>query len=164
MTAHTNPDIPAPLLAVPSTPTLDELTPQGLGVTLRLLRESRAWSVAQVCARLKFSMRQIQALEAEDWGQLPDGLALRGLVRNYARLLEVDADMMLALLDAATPQAKVPRRVLSTDLVRDTPRRFEERSHNTWGWMAVIALLILVAVFYIISRGGLPEFWHDGIN
>ncbi len=71
-----------------------------LGAALRSLRESRGWSVADVSARLKFSNRQIEALEADQWDALPQGPSLRGLVRNYARLLDVAPDTMLQALPA----------------------------------------------------------------
>jgi len=162
-------DAPAPLLTTPSFSTaggqFDHSTPQGLGATLRILRLSKELSIAEISARLKFSARQVEALEAEDWAHLPGGLPLRGLVKNYARVLEADVQLMLDLLDTATPQARLPRRVLGSDatggLIRADTLFEETTSRSTWGWLAVIALLVLVAVFYIISRGWLPDALAD---
>jgi len=157
-------DAPAPLLTKPSLSASDGLTPQGLGATLRILRLAKELSIADISARLKFSTRQIEALEAEDWTHLPGGLPLRGLVKNYARVLEADAQLMLDLLDATTPQARLPRRVLESGAAGpiSADKLFEETaSRSTWGWLAVIALLVLVAVFYIISRGWLPDALAD---
>ena len=47
----------------------------------------KGWSVDEVSSRIKFSARQIEALENEQWADLPSGVSLRGLIRNYARLL-----------------------------------------------------------------------------
>lgn len=70
------------------------------GASLRALREARGWSIADVCARLKFAPRQIEALEAGRWELLPQGPSLRGLVRNYARLLEVSPETFVQALPA----------------------------------------------------------------
>jgi len=161
------PDTPAPLLATASKSTTvadaAALPPQGLGQTLRLLREAKTLSVAAVSSRLKFSTRQITALEAEDWTRLPTGVPLRGLVKNYAALLEADTRLMLDLLDASTPHAQPPHRVLGTGLVATPATLFEETSsRSNWGWLLAIALLVLVAIVYIVSRGWLPQAWQTG--
>src|SRR5690606_6602321 len=66
-----------------------------VGASLRALREARRWSLADVSARLKFSVKQIDALESDRWNELPQGPSTRGLVRNYARLLDVDPDTLM---------------------------------------------------------------------
>jgi cytoskeleton protein RodZ len=77
--------------------------PTSLG---RLLREARLGlnlSVADVAAQIKFAPRQIEALEADDFKQLPEAAFLRGFVRSYAKSLNLDAQTLLAAL----PQPKV---------------------------------------------------------
>lgn len=68
----------------------------GFGATLAAAREAKGLTRAEVAERLKLSPRQIEALEAEDWGALPDPVFVRGFVRNYARLLGLDADALIA--------------------------------------------------------------------
>src|SRR5690606_35808069 len=77
----------------------DTDTMGGLGPTLRRLREARGLSPSEVTARLKFSNRQLDALENEEWDKLPSGISLRGFVKNYGRLLEADVDALLTMLD-----------------------------------------------------------------
>ena len=69
-----------------------------IGSALRALRESKGWSVDEVSSRIKFSARQIEALENEQWADLPS-LSLRGLIRNYARLLGADSQAIVESLD-----------------------------------------------------------------
>jgi len=85
----------APMLAESLSTTM---LAHAVGQSLARLREARGWTLADVSVRLKFSERQITALEAEHWSELPQGLSLRGLVRNYARLLGTDPDTLLAAL------------------------------------------------------------------
>ena len=59
----------------------------------------KGWSVDEVSSRIKFSARQIEALENEQWADLPSGVSLRGLIRNYARLLGADSQAIVESLD-----------------------------------------------------------------
>ncbi len=67
----------------------------GFGATLAAAREAKGFSRNEVAERLKLSPRQIEALEAEDWAKLPSPVYVRGFVRNYARLLEIDPDALI---------------------------------------------------------------------
>lgn len=139
-----------------------QVAAQGLGATLRYLRESKSLSLAAVSTRLKFSSRQIEALEAEDWQVLPSGLPLRGMVKNYARMLDADVDALTSMLDAATPQASLARQALvSSRTVQPIGAMHEERSsRGGWGWLFIVLVLVLVAFFYALDRGWLPESWQ----
>lgn len=97
-----------------------EVKPSSPGQMLRAAREAKDWKVEHVAGQLKLSRRQIEALEADAFTELPGLTFVRGFVRNYARLLDVDADPILALLDRhaspdttfeikAPPLAKLPR-------------------------------------------------------
>jgi cytoskeleton protein RodZ len=76
--------------------------PVSLGTMLREAREHLNLSVAEVAAQIKFAPRQIEALESDDFRQLPEAAFLRGFVRSYAKILNLDAQPLLAAL----PQEK----------------------------------------------------------
>ncbi|MBI4292699.1 MAG: helix-turn-helix domain-containing protein [Betaproteobacteria bacterium] len=69
----------------PSAPELD--TP---GAQLGRLRAARELSIADVAERIKYSARQIEALEADDYSKLPGTTFVRGMIRGYAKLLQTD--------------------------------------------------------------------------
>lgn len=73
-----------------------------LGRTLREARERLGLSVADMAGQIKFATRQIEALEADDFQHLPEAAFLRGFVRSYAKILQLDAQTLLAAL----PQTK----------------------------------------------------------
>ncbi|MFT0532293.1 helix-turn-helix domain-containing protein [Castellaniella hirudinis] len=135
-----------------------------LGETFRRLRETRGLTLPEVSARIKYSAVQLGHLEACDWSRLPDGVPLRGLVRNYARFLEADSAALLQLLDQAVGATRPPtvaggasaaRRVVQqADM---TPRG--EPAHRTWAWLLVLLILLAVAGGYAINRGWVPEEW-----
>ncbi len=75
---------------------------RGYGERLRKARESAGLSVDQVAQQLKLGPRQIEAIEAEDLENLPEIAYVRGFVRNYARLLGLDARSLLEVVPEAT--------------------------------------------------------------
>lgn len=81
----------------------------GPGAMLRMAREARGTTIAEVAAALKLSPRQIEAIESEDFSRLAGATFIRGFIRNYAKLLRIDAGPVLAALaeNAALPQAEL---------------------------------------------------------
>jgi cytoskeleton protein RodZ len=77
--------------------------PPSLGLLLRKAREARGLSVTDVVQTLKFSSRQIEAIESDDVEALPGSVFVRGLIRSYARLLKLDPEPLLDVLDASAP-------------------------------------------------------------
>jgi len=82
---------------------LTELT--GIGAELRRARESQGLAVADVAQQLKFASRQIDSLENERFDRLPGPTNARGMVRNYARLLNLDPE---PLLERMSPKVEPP--------------------------------------------------------
>ena len=79
----------------------DATTAQSVGATLAAARIARGASVEDVSRLLKLSVAQVNAIEADDYSQLPSAVFARGFVRNYARLLHVDIAPILPALPAA---------------------------------------------------------------
>lgn len=69
-----------------------------LGKMLREKRELLGLSIADVANQIKFAPRQIESLEADDYQNLPESAFLRGFVRSYAKILQLDAEALLQLL------------------------------------------------------------------
>jgi cytoskeleton protein RodZ len=66
-------------------------------------RQAAGLSIEEAARQLKFAPRQIEALEAGQLQRLPGGTFVRGMVRNYARLLRIDAEPLLAQIAAQVP-------------------------------------------------------------
>jgi cytoskeleton protein RodZ len=133
----------------------------GVGATLRHLRQAKGISPSEVSARLKFSHRQLEALETEQWDRLPGGMSLRGFVKNYARFLEADVDSLLATFDRQlgnTPAKPVSIQGANSLGPADLSIQGEPAS-RPWGWIIIILILLFVAGFYAIERGWIPDSW-----
>lgn len=72
-------------------------------------REQRGWSVADAAQRTKLAPRQVEAIEAGEWGELPRGPFVAGAIKLYARALGADASSLVESLDPelARPVAKI---------------------------------------------------------
>jgi cytoskeleton protein RodZ len=81
-----------------------EIDPGGLGAKLRKAREHLGLNVEEAAQKLCLSTRQLTALEADDFGALPSPTFTRGFIRNYARLLQLDADPLIAIYREMLPE------------------------------------------------------------
>ena len=70
-----------------------------VGESLRKAREARNLSQSDVAQTLKLGVRQVDALETGRWEALPGTTFIRGIVRNYARLLQLDVEPLMQQLD-----------------------------------------------------------------
>lgn len=80
----------------------------GVGSELRAARLARGMNIEDVARQLRLSVRQVTALEEDDYDNLASGTFLRGFVRNYAKLLQMDAAPLLQRLEQALPPTPAP--------------------------------------------------------
>lgn len=113
-----------------------------VGAVLREARESAGISVEEVAGRIKFAPRQIEALEAGDFSQLPEMAFIRGFVRSYARLMQLDDK---ALLDAL-PGAPARAAVATTAEASVVPRRGADRNKQNLFWLGGAVVLVAVVI------------------
>ena len=80
---------------------------KSIGAELARAREERGLTVSDVAQQLKFAARQLEALEQDNFEQLPGGTFVRGMVRSYARLLKLDPEPLLERISGrfAAPDA-----------------------------------------------------------
>ena len=121
-----------------------------MGDTLRRTREAQGLSISEVANALKLNPRQIEALESGRFAQLPGLAFTRGFLRNYARLLKIDAAPLLAGLqapDVGEPMELAPASNAHGDMPQVGRGRF--RRSVIPGVVAALALFgIVVAGWY----------------
>lgn len=74
-----------------------------LGYALREAREASGLSIDEVARIIRFSPRQIEAMENNDFGKLPGQTVIRGFIRSYAKLLKLEASGLLAQFERQAP-------------------------------------------------------------
>ena len=74
-------------------------TCSSVGELLGLGREKAGLSLGDVASRLRMGLKQVRALEQDDYSALPKGTFLRGFVRNFAKEVGVKPEQALELLE-----------------------------------------------------------------
>lgn len=96
----------------------------GVGNKLREARTRRKLTLQEGEAATKIRVGYLQAIENEDWEQLPGDTYTRAFIRTYAALLGLDGDRLAEdqrrVQGAARPGERLPR-------VDPRPRRFGRR-------------------------------------
>lgn len=118
------------------------------GGWLRQAREQAGLSIDAVAQQLKLAPRQVKALEDGDFAELPGRTFVRGFMRNYARLLKLDPEAVVAALPSAdaAPALEGPSIGSASRPMGELPATHASRS-STWSrWLIPIALLALVAL------------------
>lgn len=125
---------------------------QSAGQLLRAARMERGMSIEDAARQLRLSVRQIMALEEGDYGKLPSGMFLRGFMRNYARLVQIDAMPLLQSLQQSVPPDP-PQTILPPAEKIPFPSNREQLRRNLI-IMGVVATLVIPVLIYEIYRGG----------
>lgn len=119
-----------------------------LGKMLSEARERLGMTVEDVASQIKFAPRQIEALEAEDFQRLPEAAFLRGFVRSYAKVLHLDAEILLAAL----PQNKPAQGDLVPDSVGEPFPNVHSVLRQNFIWMSAALLLMMIVAGF--------AYWH----
>jgi cytoskeleton protein RodZ len=122
----------------------------GFGATLAAAREAKGLDMADVAARLKLTPRQIEALEAEDWSRLPSAVFVRGFVRNYARILDLDPESLV-------PPVNVTASATKTITAPSAGVRLGQSPVSRWALIVISGMalfLLVVALLYNWLRRG----------
>lgn len=109
-----------------------------IGQTLRAAREAHGMSLDDVAAHLRLMHRQIKAMEADDFASLGQSVFARGFVRNYARLLGLAPEDLLARMGGA-PSETAP-------ITQAEPPPPAAWLTSPWLILMLLGTLIVVAV------------------
>jgi hypothetical protein len=122
-----------------------------VGTDLRHAREQAGLSLLDLSSRTKIRVTLLEAIEREQFEQLPAGLLMRGHLRAYAREVGLDPEAIVRQYAdelEAPPLPPPPRQEL-----RDTEWNPTPASRTRWAIFAPAIPLTLAAIFFLlISR------------
>ncbi len=118
----------------------------GPGEHLRRAREEQGISVAEIASELKLSESLIRALEADDTSALPAAAFVRGYLRSYARLLDLDAQRLIEAYGRISDDAA------------DVKIKVSEHGRDGFHLSSTLALVLLVL---LIGGAAAWWFWED---
>ena len=133
-------------------------TPPTAGAILAQAREAAGLSVQDVALQLRLAPRQVTAIERDDFASLPGRTFVRGFVRNYARLLKLDVDAILAALpgDGAAALDR-PSLAATTRAIGELPsERAARPGAAKWAIPLVLIAIVAIAALYEFSRPPAP--------
>lgn len=133
-----------------------------VGQTLRAAREAARMTIVDVAQSLKFSPRQVEQLEADDYAALPGNTIVRGFTRSYARLLKLDADALLQMLDARTPSAPADVRPPDNMGVASHPGGLRQISPLASAAIVLSLAALLLALWHFLGPKAKPP--TTGVN
>lgn len=139
-----------------------------VGTRLREARTRRKLSLAEVEAAIKIRPRYLQAIENEEWDQLPGDTYARAFIRTYGRFLDLDGERLAEeqrrTQGAARPGERLPRvDPRPRPVVREKKRRRGSLSISPRLLAAAVTALVVAALLVVgLSTGGSSESGNGG--
>ncbi len=116
-----------------------------LGDLLRRARAHKGVTLRDAEKRTRINRNYLAALEAHDFDQLPPRTYARGIVRNYAQYLGLDAAAVLTMYEAAT--ADMTHRTDEVEVVAAV-QPIEIHGHWAPNFAIIIFMLVISAVIF----------------
>ncbi|HEU5411763.1 MAG TPA: RodZ domain-containing protein [Candidatus Acidoferrales bacterium] len=124
------------------------------GEHLKREREMRGVSLEEISAATRISVRFLEALENEQWAQLPGGIFNRGFIRSIAKFLGMDEDGLVAEYALET-QERPEIAVWTREPVKPRPNYI-----GIFGAILVIAAVIAGGWYVRRAYGERISAWH----
>jgi cytoskeleton protein RodZ len=124
-------------------PVTERLSP---GKALAAARAELKLSVSDVSQQIKYGVKQIAAIESDDYAKLPGATFVRGMIRSYAKLVQIDPEPLLADLGRRDIPAAA-----TVDLRTSRQEPFIEgggKSNRIYVSLSVVALVAVAVVVY----------------
>ena len=118
-----------------------------IGKLLRDAREAKGIAIEDMADKLHLLTDVVRAIEACDFDEMPSRVFVRGYVRNYARLVGLNAQEMLDKFDQAHPEDLSHLQIDKTPhLPTDSP--VASRFAGVVTWVTVLGIVILFVVWW----------------
>jgi cytoskeleton protein RodZ len=134
----------------------------GFGDHLKREREMRGISLEEIASATRIGTRFLEAMENEQWSQLPGGVFNRGFVRSVAHHLGLDEEALLAEYTLATGDAPAStgssfrNAVTRNTSVRNPSMRDPMDENNRGPLVTGILIVVLIAAIGF----GAWYVWH----
>lgn len=122
-----------------------------VGEQLRKAREARQLRIQEVAAATKMRSDHIIALEEGDYAPFPAPVYVRGSVRTYAKLLNLDVMPIMEALTAELEAAQGIDQTRQSTLPRRGVVEFAAYQLSRFGWKrSVVVLLIVLGIAILL--------------
>ncbi|HVK55737.1 MAG TPA: RodZ domain-containing protein [Burkholderiales bacterium] len=127
------------------------------GAILAAARQAQRLGVGEMSSHLRLSTWQVEALENDEYDRLPGPTFIRGIIRSYAKALQIDPQPALEAYGHASPDAEhIPINVPSQN-IRFNPNSPGGLSIPGRAMVALLALVIFGGSAAWLWRGATEE-------
>lgn len=131
---------------------------RAVGATLKQHRDAQKLSIQDVATRMRLDPRVIESLEADDFEALPAALYVRGYLRSYAKILNLDPSTLIAAYDSEAPEAPPD---IVPELKHPAQRTSNDRPVKAVTYLLTLTLALMVVAwwqssFIVIERKATP--------
>jgi cytoskeleton protein RodZ len=117
------------------------------GAVLSAAREEQNLSIQEIATRLRLSVKQIEALEADHFTSLPEPTIVRGFIRNYAKQLKIAAEPLLEAYSKMVPSS-MPHEMIVKPSANMKMTSYKKPKTGLYGLAALVVLLGLGIWFF----------------
>lgn len=129
------------------------INPTSPGALIKAAREKAGIHLAILSVNLKVSVKQLEALEADQFDKLSEPVFARALAAKVCRLIHLDASSVLALMPAATNGLK-PLNLIDSEGQASFAGQALPR-HHFWGRTKLGLVLVCIVLLFLALN-------HDG--
>ncbi len=135
---------------------------------LAAARESRRMSQVDISQRIKLQVKQVNALEEGQWDTLPGKSFVRGALRSYGKLLDVDVDPLLESIGGyAEPAPVQDMRPIDASLSRTSGNGYQGDRRGSpilWVISGLIGVVALVVYFGADQETSPVKSWLPSVT
>jgi cytoskeleton protein RodZ len=110
------------------------------GGALNIARESQGLTIQDVAKQLRLGVRQIEALETDNFAILPEATIVKGFIRNYAKLLKISSEPLIAAYNEIKPDKEQHAYTLNPGI----NMKISEHKQSDMGRYFVLTFVILI--------------------
>ena len=142
-----------------STDNVMPLAPTSPGALIKAAREKEGLHLAILSVNLKVSVKQLEALEADQFDKLMEPVFARALAAKVCRMIKLDPTQVLSLMPVAANGLKPLNLIDADGQASFAGKRNDRQSSNALGRPKFLFLLIFVALLLL----ALNNEWSSGI-
>lgn len=136
-----------------------------VGTTLRIARERRDLTIAQLASTTKIPATVLQAIDDNAFDRVPGGIFVRGFIRTYAREVGLDPEDMVAQFRAETAETLPVGAAVDATAVEAIDEEIGHLpidpdvsgSRPGWGYALIVAALVVGIVSFNRSNDADPR-------
>jgi cytoskeleton protein RodZ len=140
-----------PISADPATTASAAGNAGAAGAALLGERRRQGLSVGDISRQLKLSVRQVEALERDDYSGYKSPVFVHGFIRNYAKLLGLDPEPLIRAADSILHPPQVVE-VAPQQVQRPRPDAGHSKRRRVWPALLTVILLVVSVSVYLAGR------------